>query len=139
MQSRWLADGQEASRWLTLVFMLGLVFFPRPSLAATKVITDADKGAVVHLKSGQEIEVRLKANPSTGYLWYVQRDSTASLKLVRQSQTEPEEPGVGRPVFQVFRFRAARTGQGPLRLHYVRSWEKPTADEERFEVHVVVE
>jgi inhibitor of cysteine peptidase len=99
--------------------------------AETKVITDADKGGEVRLKAGDKIELRLKSNPSTGYMWYVRPNSTPVLKLVRQSQTETTEPGVGRPVVQVFNFEPRRSGDGAIRLHYVRSWEKPTPDEER--------
>jgi len=67
------------------------------------------------------------------------------LKLHHQSQTEvpvrvEEQPGlVGRPVFQVFTFEARHGGSGVLKLHYVRSWEKPTPEDERFEIRVVIE
>jgi predicted secreted protein len=71
-------------------------------------------------------------------LWYVQAKSTPLLKLVRQPQTEATEPGVGRPIFQVFTFEARRSGEGALQLHYVRSWEKPAAEEEWFEIRVVI-
>jgi predicted secreted protein len=72
-------------------------------------------------------------------MWYVQAKSTPLLKLVRQSQTEATEPSVGRPILQVFQFEARHGGDGVLQLHYVRSWEKPAADEERFEIHVFIE
>jgi predicted secreted protein len=72
-------------------------------------------------------------------MWYVQAKSTPLLKLVRQSQTEAIEPGVGRPILQVFQFEARRSGEGVLQLHYVRPWEKLAANEERFEIHVIIE
>jgi len=103
------------------------------------VVTEADKGGDVHLKTGDQLEVRLKSNPSTGYMWYVHLKSTPLLKLVRQSETEATEPGVGRPIVQVFTFEARRSGEGILLLHYVRSWEKPASDEEQFNLHVVIE
>ncbi|MGD0547383.1 MAG: protease inhibitor I42 family protein, partial [Terracidiphilus sp.] len=106
---------------------------------AAKIITDADKGGEVHLKIGDTLEVHLKANPSTGYMWYLQKESTPLLKLLRQSQTEAAEPGVGRPVVQVFIYEPRRGGDGTLHLHYVRSWDPPAPDEERFEIHVVIE
>ena len=75
-------------------------------------------------------------------MWYVEKESTPLLKLVHQTQTEAEEsstePGVGRPIFQVFTFEARRSGEGALQLHYVRSWEKPAAEEEWFEIRVVI-
>jgi predicted secreted protein len=61
------------------------------------------------------------------------------LKLTGQSQTEATEPGVGRPVFQIFKFEPRRSGDGFLLMHYVRSWEKPAPDDEQFDVHVFIE
>jgi inhibitor of cysteine peptidase len=121
-----------------LLALAAIVCLPQTAYAATKVITDADKGGVVHLRLGDTLEVRLKSNPSTGFMWYVEKESTPLLKLAHQSQTDVTEPGEGRPVFQVFRFEPKRGG-GVLRLHYVRSWEKPTPDDEQFDIRVVIE
>jgi inhibitor of cysteine peptidase len=127
------------SLWLLLFPLIILAGGPRQVLAANKVITDADKGGTVHLKAGETLEVRLKSNPSTGYMWYLEAKSTRLLKLTGQSQTEPTKPGVGRPIFQVFQFKAAGEGDGVLLLHYVRSWEPPAADEQQFDLHVSIE
>jgi inhibitor of cysteine peptidase len=135
----------ESVRWIFLLVMVTIACFSQAALAATKVITDADKGSVVHIKFVDRLELRLKANPSTGYMWYIEKESTPLLKLVHQTQTEvpvpvEEKPGlVGQPVFQVFTFEPRHAGDGALRLHYVRSWEKPTPDDERFEIRVVIE
>jgi inhibitor of cysteine peptidase len=129
----------DSVRRLFLFVLLAVAFFSQAALAATKVITDADKGGQVHLKAGETLELRLKSNPTTGFMWYVEKESTPLLKLVHQSQTDATEPGVGRPIFQVFTFEPRRAGDGVLRLHYVRSWEKPAPDEEQFQVNVVVE
>jgi len=88
---------------------------------------------------GDTLEVRLTSNPSTGYMWYVHPKSTAVLKLIRQRQTDPTEPGVGRPVVQVFTFEPRRKGDGILLMRYVRSWEKPVLGEEQFSVNVEIE
>jgi len=139
MQPCRLTHWVNSVRWLFLLTLLAIVCHPQTLSAATKVITDADKGGEVRLETGDQLELRLKSNPSTGYMWYVQAESTSLLKLIHQSQTEATEPGVGRPVFQVFQFEARRGGDGTLQLHYVRSWEKPAPDEERFEIHVLIE
>jgi predicted secreted protein len=129
----------ELVRWLFLLVLLAIVCHAQMAFAATKVVTDADKGGDVQLKTGDTLEVRLSSNPSTGYMWYVHPKSTALLRLTGQTQTEPTEPGVGRPIVQVFTFQPKRTGDGILLLHYVRSWEKPALGEEQFTLHVVVE
>jgi len=136
---RWVGSG----RWLMV--LVAIVLSAQTAQAATKVITDADKGGVVHMKIVDQLELRLKSNPTTGYMWYVEKESTPLLKLHHQSQTEAPEPGegqpvmVGQPVFQVFTFVARHIGTGELKLHYVRSWEKPTPEDEQFEIRVVIE
>jgi predicted secreted protein len=129
--------------WVSLLVVVAIACFSQAALAATKVITDADKGGVVHMKFDDRLELRLSSNPTTGYMWYVEKESTPLLKLHHQSQTDPAdqsaEPAVGRPIFQVFTFEPKRRGAGALKLHYVRSWEKPTPEDEKFEIRVVIE
>ena len=131
----------EAVRWLLV--LAAIACFAQAALAATKVVTDADKGGVVRMKFEDRLEVRLKSNPTTGFMWYVEKESTPLLKLHHQSQTDPAdqsaEPAVGRPIFQVFTFEPRHRGDGALKLHYVRSWEKPTPEDEKFEIQVVIE
>jgi inhibitor of cysteine peptidase len=130
-------------RWLSLLVLAATACVSQAALAADKIITDADKGGVVHLKAGERFEVRLKSNPTTGFMWYLEKESTPIVKLVHQSQAdvtdESEDKHLGRPVYQVFSFEARRFGDGVLLMHYVRSWEKPTPEDEQFQIHVYVE
>ncbi len=143
MQTPWPLRRLDLVRSVFPFLLFAVICFPRIAFAADKVITDADKGGTIHLKAGEIVELRLKANPTTGFMWYIEKDSTPLLKLVHQTQTQIEatEPDmVGRPVFQVFKFQAKQHyGEGVLHMHYVRSWDPPTPDDERFELHVVVE
>ncbi len=135
------------AQWPFLIGLLAVAFSSQTASAATKVLTDADKGGEVHLKAGDTLELRLRSNPTTGFMWYVHKESTPLLKLAHQSTTEPSEQSpesvqpqsVGRPVVQVFTFEPRRSGDGVLVLHYVRSWEKPAPGEERFQIHVFIE
>jgi inhibitor of cysteine peptidase len=106
--------------------------------AAARVITDADKGGSVQLRMGEILEVHLSSNPTTGYKWYVHPKSTPLLKLLGQSRTQAREPGVGRPILQVFRFQAVAIGDGVLLLHYIRAWERQMTYEEQYDVRVSI-
>jgi predicted secreted protein len=121
-----------------LAVLLVLAFESQVAMAATKIITDAEKGNSVQLKLGDILEVHLRSNPTTGYSWYVHPKSTQLLKLLGQSQAQSHQPGVGRPILQVFRFQAVADGNGTLLLHYIRSWERQGSNEEQFEVQVSV-
>jgi len=136
----------RSARCLRLLFLqvlLVVAWHPQAAFAENKVVTNADKGGDIHLKVGDTLEVRLKSNPTTGFAWYLHKESTPVLKLVHQTATEPTDqsadPSVGRPVFQIFNFEPRRSGDGVLVLHYVRSWDKPSPDEEQFKIHVIVE
>jgi predicted secreted protein len=87
---------------------------------------------------GDVLDVRLRSNPTTGYMWYVHPKSTPLLRLIGHSPTQTPQPGVGRPIFQVFRFQAVGAGEGVLLLHYIRSWERPTQDEEQYDLRVSI-
>ncbi len=139
MQSASLLRSHRFVRLYFLFVLLAAALFSQTAFAATQVVTDSDKGSTIHLKTGDTLEVRMSANPTTGFMWYLKKESTRLLKLTGQTQTEATEPGVGRPVFQVFEFLAKQPGDGVLLLHYVRSWDPPLPDEQQFQVHVVVE
>jgi inhibitor of cysteine peptidase len=124
---------------LFLLAVLAFAFHSQRLFAATKVVTDADKGSDVQIKVGDTLEVRLASNPSTGYMWYVHPKSTALLKLAGQTQTDAADPGVGRPIVQVFTFQPKRAADVILLLRYARAWEKPVLGEEQFTLHVVIE
>jgi hypothetical protein len=59
----------HAALWLFSVALLLLAFCAPSAFAATRVVTDADKGGTVEIKMGDVLEVRLNSNPTTGYEW----------------------------------------------------------------------
>ena len=52
----------DSARWLLV--LVAIACLSQAALAATKVITNADKGGVVHIKFVDRLELRLKSNPS---------------------------------------------------------------------------
>jgi inhibitor of cysteine peptidase len=128
-----------AHSWLLLVALFLLVVCPAVVRAATKTVTDADNGKTVQIKMGDVLEVRLSSNPTTGYEWYVQKQSTALLKLTGQSWTQPPPGLVGAPTVQIIDFAPTGKGTGVLMLHYVRSWEPPNPNEQQWSLHVTIE
>ena len=136
--------GRRFHRMLALFLFAipALAFFSPTAIAATRVVTDRDKGADVEVKVGDTLVLRLSSNPSTGYTWYVHPKTTAVLRLVGQTQADPNDqtsdPVPGRPIVQVFTFLPRRKGDGILLLRYVRAWEKPVLGEEQYTLHVIV-
>ncbi len=139
MQVARMLRNSAANSWHLLAGLFLLAICPVMARAATKVVTDADKGGSVTIKMGDVLEVRLTSNPTTGFMWYLHKQSTALLKLTGQTQTQSTQPGVGRPIVQIFEFAPKAQGTGVLLLHYVRSWMNPDPDEEQFTLHVTIE
>ncbi len=127
-----------AALWLTLLLIAASALTSQAFAAPSTVVTDSDKGRTVQLNAGAALELRLKSNPSTGYAWSLDPKSTPLLKLTSQTTTKPTQPGVGRPIYQVFEFQAVRAGSGILLLRYARSWQKPSDSDEQFDLHVTI-
>jgi inhibitor of cysteine peptidase len=120
---------------IAVVLLLGCL----ASKAATKVVSDADKGATVRIGVHDRLVLRLDSNPTTGYEWKLHPNSTPLLDETSHSQTQATEPGVGRPIVEIFRFKPTGKGTGVLVLHYLRSWEQPDPNDQQFELNVTIE
>ena len=128
-----------AHSWLLLAALFLLAICPAVARAATKVVTDADKGGTVTIKMGDVLEVRLSSNPTTGYEWSLQKQSTTLLKPTGKSQTQPPPGVLGAPIVQIFDFAPTGKGTGVLLLHYVRSWQSSDPNEQQWSLHVTIE
>lgn len=89
----------------------------------------ADAQAPVLLQPGDVVVLELEANPSTGYGWIVDAAAAAGvIEQVGEPSMALSHPGaVGGGGTQTWRFRAAKAGQGVLRLDYRRAWEQGVA------------
>jgi inhibitor of cysteine peptidase len=75
-----------------LLFVLFSCCVSRAQSGASIVVTAAESGRVVNLKPGDTFEVRLEANPSTGYGWMVSAEKNS---IVRQKSMKFIRGGVG--------------------------------------------
>ncbi len=92
---------------------------------ASMVVTAADAGRVVNLKAGDTFEVRLEANPSTGYGWTVSPEKSTivrqkSMKFMRGGAGDV--PGAGGT--NIWKFEGVKAGNEKLMFSYRRPWEK---------------
>jgi inhibitor of cysteine peptidase len=80
-----------------------------------------DPRGPIELAAGEVLAIVLPANPTTGYGWQAEADTTY-LALLSQ-EFEPGGPGVGAGGREVLQLRALQPGSTDLRLHYRRPWE----------------
>lgn len=98
-------------------------------------IDENHPGGQVELGLGDELELVLPENRTTGYRWHPGLDEAGVLELVEEAFVPPEGQ-VGSGGHHRWLFRAARPGAGTVELAYRRPWE--TAVGRRFAVDVVV-
>ena len=124
--------------WLALVAALAALVLGTHGCAApgSAVITSADDGKAVTVRTGGTVTVELEGNPTTGYTWM-----EAALPGVLESRDEPEfEPSsdaLGAGGMMTLTYDAIEVGEGTLELEYARPWES-MQPEDTFSVTVKV-
>lgn len=104
------------------------------------VLTEADRGRALTVKTGSRIELRLPENPSTGYVWQFQSFDTRLFTFQGQQNLVPADTPemAGKPGLKVFSLRAEAPGEARFALAKYRPWEGEAAAAERFVVTVKV-
>jgi inhibitor of cysteine peptidase len=93
-------------------------------------LTEADNGRAVTVKAGEDIQVVLKGNPTTGYSWTSTMSDQAVLQqqgdpVYAQGNTNPSIVGAGGTF--TFTFKAAAAGQVTLKFDYARPFDTGVA------------
>lgn len=78
---------------------------------------------VASLGVGQELEISLRANPSTGYQWIVASSDATLLAQIGEPAFVADTDLIGASGTMTFRFEALEVGESTLQLHYLRPWE----------------
>jgi inhibitor of cysteine peptidase len=103
-------------------------------------LTAEDSGQEIHLEPGEEVEIILDSNPTTGYEWTLAKLDEAVLVQsgeVDYVADEPVAPGSGG--LDSWRFEAVAPGTTTLRLEYAASYESNPEPVEVFVITVIVE
>lgn len=89
-------------------------------------VSAANQDEPIHLQPGQQLEVRLAANITTGYSWSVQQVDRDVLRPTGDPGYTPDPAPAGlagRGGTAVLRFVAGNPGSTHLSLGYARPWE----------------
>ena len=110
-----------------------------PSVRGAVMLSEKDTGSTVWILSGETLEVALKGNPTTGYMWEVASVDTTVLVRIGKAEFIPDRMARGAGGMIIVRFKAGKAGQTHLKLIYHRSFEKDIPPVKTFEVTVLVE
>lgn len=103
--------------------------------AASVGIDIDDAGGTVTMAESETLELRLEANPTTGYQWVVLESSV--VRLTSESH-EPESDLDGAGGVTTFHFTPVAVGTGRLQLGYLRPWEDGVAPIDEYTITVEV-
>ena len=101
-------------------------------------LTERDNGKTVKVAVGQEIQVQLAGNPTTGYTWSVSGMDATYLQQQGEPDYERDSGLIGAGGMYTFHFKALQTGQTTLALAYARSFEPDVPPDQVFSVEVVI-
>ncbi|WP_405132660.1 protease inhibitor I42 family protein [Nocardia sp. NBC_01388] len=111
-----------------------------PAPAPVTVGKDAD-GKDIPLRVGQGLEVRLAANPTTGFAWQLAEldQNTVKENGGAEYQQDPSPGGMAGVGGQTtWKFTATAPGATHLLLEYRRSWEQGVPAAETFALNLTV-
>ena len=99
-------------------------------------ITDADyDSGIIEVKTGEQFTISLKSNPTTGYSWQPEFDSSF-LELIETSFVSDSPELVGAGGVEKFVFLAHREGQVEITFEYKRPWEDQPIQEKYRKVSI---
>ena len=105
---------------LVLLVIIWIAYAP-----GVKQLSEADNGKTIKVTVGQELDVTLAANPTTGYSWVIAEPTDE--RIIRQQgeiEFAPESGSLGAGGMQIVRFEVIGAGQTTLKLIYHRPWER---------------
>ena len=132
---KWVWAGFSVICLVLLLLVLGEVTMPKPK---TIEIGQAQANSLIELKTGDQLQLSLEGNLTTGYNWEVAELDTNILKLSGEPQFQADSSALGSGGKVVFRFDTVNPGKTPLKLIYHRPFEKDTAPLRTYEVTVVL-
>lgn len=80
----------------------------------------------IEAKAEHPVEIRLPANPSTGYRWMLDPPMQSGRILSESYESEAKDGRVGAPGTQILQVVFPREGRFNLKLAYRRLWEPAT-------------
>ncbi len=133
--SGWVHLGLSAMYILPIIFLAVLLNASGP---VSVKLGEKDLGRTVEMGVGDTLEIVLRGNPTTGYIWDIAFADTAILRKVGETKFKADRKARGSGGKIIIRFKAAMAGKTSLKLIYHRPFEKDRPPIKTFEVTVTV-
>jgi inhibitor of cysteine peptidase len=125
-------------RWLLMfVSIMSILMLPLASCTASTSLTGSDNRKTIQVHVGDEIDIALDSNPTTGYGWAIEK-SDETLLTLKQSNFSASSSLIGSSGTQTFTFVAKSAGTVHLQLKYWRSFAGDKSITRRFAVTIQI-
>jgi predicted secreted protein len=101
-------------------------------------LTDADNGTTAEVAKDGKVVVSLKGNPTTGYDWLPDGAAPPILRKEGENSYKADSTAIGSPGVLTLTYKAVQTGEGELKLKYMRSFEPTATPQQTWSAKIVV-
>lgn len=126
------------SRLFAYALAMGVFTLFLTSCTGTTSLGSSDNGKTVTVHVGDEIDIALDANPTTGFDWAIDKSNDALLTL-KQKDYQPSSSAIGSGGTDTFKFIAKSAGTVNLQLKYWRSFEGDRSITQRYAVTIQIQ
>ncbi len=128
----------QRSKLFALVITLGVFTFFLTSCTGTTSLSASDNGKTITVHVGDEIDIALDSNPTTGFDWAIDKSNDALLTL-KQKDYQASSNAIGSGGTDTFKFVAKSAGTVNLQLKYWRSFEGDRSIVHRYAVTIQIQ
>jgi inhibitor of cysteine peptidase len=128
-------NDMKFNKLFTALFILAAVV-QIEACTSTVRLRESDSGKSFNLRSGDQIEIVLAGNPTTGYVWQVKASKNGLIEKTDESYKSSGKL-VGGGGEYTFKFRAKAKGDSDIKLIYSRPWEKRIEPAKIFAIKVM--
>ena len=124
----------------TLAVLFLMLILGNPDYLSAREImklTEKDSSKTIELHVGDELEIVLPANPTTGYMWEGSSLNSSVLKLDKSDFISGDK-ALGSGGMEVIKLHAISDGKTKLTFKYHRPFEKNKPPLNTFEVDVII-
>ena len=104
----------------------------------TRTLQESDSGQAITLSPGEQFELTLSGNPTSGYQWEVSSYNAAYIQPAAEPGFQQSSDLVGAGGYFQFRFQAVKPGRTTLKLVYRRPFEKQSKPLRTFTLKISV-
>jgi len=118
--------------------LVSLGFIGNPLAGEIVQLYESDSGKMVEIHVGDDLEIVLPGNPTTGYVWEVSSHNPNQLRL-GNSDFYAHDKSIGSGGMEIVKLQAIAEGKSQLKLIFHRPFEHSTPPLKTFDATIIIE